>query len=120
MQDNQTSLPPEGDEEANGQPHQNDQPGPKQDGQPAPGQEPPVSNHVWYSQDEMLAKLQMHPNTLKKHRNKRHIGYSKPGAKFFYTEEDYQKFLMRFYKGPLLLLWALAWLSDSLDVVFLF
>ena len=76
--------------------------------------------HHWYSQDEMLAKLGMCANTLKKHRQKGHIGYSQVGAKFFYREDDYQRFLMLFYKGPFLLLWAVSWLADSMELVSIF
>lgn len=111
MKENDPLLPREGND-------QNDE-------QPVPNNnelagEPPIQYHHWYSQDEMLAKLGMHPNTLKAHRRKGHIGYSKPGAKIFYTEEDYQKFLMLFYKGPLLLLWALSWLADSIELATFF
>ncbi|KAA9042124.1 helix-turn-helix domain-containing protein [Ginsengibacter hankyongi] len=111
MKEKDPLLPEDGTGEGNEQPDSSNN-------EQVPGQPPP--NHTWYTQDEMLAKLGMHPNTLKKHRQKGHIGFSKVGAKFFYTEEGYQKFLMRFYKGPLLLLWALSWLADSFELAAVF
>ena len=83
-----------------------------------PGMDP---RRMWYTHKEMAAKLRMHPNTLMYHRDLIHIGHSKIGRKTWYSEHDYQTFLIRFYRGPLILLFlVLSWLSDSLEVVAVF
>jgi hypothetical protein len=87
---------------------------------PGPGDEQ-TGNHahlIWYTGAEMSKKLKMHPNTLKYHRMQIHIGHSKIGRKIYYSEHDYQTFLMRFYRGPLVLFaWAFSWLCDGLELV---
>jgi hypothetical protein len=76
-----------------------------------------VRNTRWFSEDELVEFLGMHPNTLYNHRRDGHIGHSKPGAKLFYPEEDVHLFLMRFYKGPtMVLVWLLYSLADVMDV----
>ena len=95
MQENELSMPGTGDEQPGNKAHQ-----------------------IWYTEDEMRKKLKMHPNTLKYHRNKLHIGHSKIGRKIYYSEHSYQTFLMRFYRRPLVLLaWAFSWLCDGLELV---
>jgi hypothetical protein len=70
----------------------------------------------WYTQDEMLRMLGMHANTLYKHRKKRNIGFTKVSGKIFYSEDDYQGFMMRFYNEPsILLLCLLAPLANFPD-----
>ena len=71
----------------------------------------------WHTQDEMLALLGMHTNTLQYHRRKLHIGFAKIRGKFYYSEMDYQRFMMLFYKGPILLFWAFMSLGDSIEML---
>ncbi len=82
---------------------------------------PPSPADVWITEDEMRRRLQMHANTLRRHRERGHLGFSKVGGKIFYTEKDLQDFLRRFYKGPLLLLvWISSWLGDCVEFADLF
>ena len=58
-------------------------------------------NMKWHSEDEMLAKLGMHKNTLYKYRKTGQIGYSKKGGKFYYSDLDYQAVMMRDHRDAI-------------------
>ena len=90
---------------------------------PNPKVEPKLTicNTRWFTEDELQEFLGMHENTLYHHRKNGHLGHSKPGAKFFYTEEDVHLFLRRFYKGPtMVLVWLLYSIAVVIDVVSVF
>ena len=56
-----------------------------------------VCTHQLYSNKELMDLLQVKDRYLKKLRDNGYIGYSRMGDKYWYTQEDLDKFLHRFH-----------------------
>lgn len=57
----------------------------------------PADSHCLYDNKTLMAKLGIKDKYLKKLRDNGYLGYSREGDKYWYTQEDVDRFLRRFH-----------------------
>lgn len=56
-----------------------------------------ATKHCLYDNKALMEKLQIKDKYLKKLRDNGYLGYSREGDKYWYTQEDVDRFLRRFH-----------------------
>mgnify|MGYP000193430529 CR=1 FL=1 len=63
----------------------------------SPANSQPADSHCLYDNKTLMAKLGIKDKYLKKLRYNGYLGYSREGDKYWYTQEDVDRFLRRFH-----------------------
>lgn len=63
----------------------------------SPANSQPADSHCLYDNKTLMAKLGIKDKYLKKLRDNGYLGYSREGDKYWYTQEDVDRFLRRFH-----------------------
>lgn len=67
------------------------------EGQAKPAPQGQINQHYLYDNKALMEKLGIRDKYLKKLRDNGYLGYSREGDKYWYTQEDVDRFLRRFH-----------------------